>query len=120
MTPTAFEFTMTMPGDARLIGAIRQLAAHAADYAKLSTDAGEGLAAEVEAAATTAIAGTRRHDREIEVRFSGDDSAIVVQISWDAAAPSPMPPSTANDGTSVDWTSDGSRHTCRIRRHIPA
>jgi hypothetical protein len=120
MTPTAFEFTLTMPGDERLVGAIRQLAAQAAGYAQLSTGASQGLATEVERAATAAIASTDAQDAEIEVRFSGDETALKVQISCEAIASAPTPRSTSNNGMSVDWTSDGSRHTCHIRQRIPA
>ena len=120
MTPTAFDFTVTMPGDARLVGAIRQLAAHAAGYANLSSGAGEGLAAEVERAAQAAIASTPGHEAVIEFRFSGDGTSVKVLISCEAAASAEPPQSSAADGVSVDWTSEGSRHTCRIRQRIPA
>src|SRR5688572_605467 len=112
MTPTAFEFTLTMPGDERLVGAIRQLAAHAAGYAQLSSGASQGLATEVERAASAAIASTDTQGAAIEVRFSGDETALKVQISCAATASAPAPHSTSNNGMSVDWTSDGSRHTC--------
>ena len=49
MTPTAFEFTVTMPGDVRLVEAIRQLAAQAAGYAQLTADASAALAATLSA-----------------------------------------------------------------------
>jgi hypothetical protein len=120
MTPTAFDFTLTMPGDERLVGAVRQLAAHAAGYARLSTGASQGLATEVERAATTAIAATDAQDAEIEVRFSGDETALKVQISCEATTSAPTPHSTSQNGMSVDWTSAGSRHTCHIRQRIPA
>src|SRR5687768_10723903 len=120
MTPTAFEFTVTMPGDERLVGAIRQLAAHAAGYAQLSSGASQGLATEVEAVATAAIAATSGQDAAIEVRFSGDEAALNVQISCAFAASAPTPRSTSNNGMSVDWTSEGSRHTCHIRQTMPA
>ncbi len=109
---------MTLPGDARLIGAIRQLAAHAADYARLTTDACDRLASEVERAAAVAISSTQVSDAAIEVRFSGDHSAVNVVISCDA--PTTAPHSTSDNGVSVNWTADGSRHTCHIRQGIPA
>jgi hypothetical protein len=56
MTPTDFTFLLTMPGDARLIGAVRQLATQAAGYAQLTPDAAEGLAGHVERATQAAIA----------------------------------------------------------------
>src|SRR5688500_6046987 len=103
MTPTAFEFTVTMRGDVRLVGAIRQLAEHAAGYVKLSADAGAGLATAVELAATAAIASAEVPPAEIEVRFSGAEDAVKVQISCDAAAAAAMPRSTSDNGISVDW-----------------
>ncbi len=120
MTPTAFEFTLTMPGDVRLVSAVRQLAAQAAGYAQLSTTASEGLATEVERAATAAIAATKVRDAEIEVRFSGDENAVNVHISCDCRASAPTPHAVSNNGMSVDWTSEGSRQTCRIRQRLSA
>jgi hypothetical protein len=35
MTPTSFEFTLILPGDARLVDAVKGLTAHAAGYAQL-------------------------------------------------------------------------------------
>ena len=109
-----------MPGDLRLVGAIRQLAAHAAGYAQLSAAAGEGLAAQVEHATQTAIASTQVPDAIIEFRFSGDETAVKVSISCDTAGSAPPPRSTNDAGVSVHWTADGSRHTCQIRQRIPA
>src|SRR5918994_4491442 len=120
MTPTAFHFTLKMPGDLRLVRAVRQLAAQAAGYAQLSSTASEGLASEVERAATAAIAATNARDAEIEVRFSGDESAVNVHISCDARGWAPTLQSVSNNGISVDWTSEGSRQTCRIRQRISA
>jgi hypothetical protein len=74
----------------------------------------------VERAATAAIASTQVQDAEIEVRFSGDESAVKVLISCDAAASAPKPRSSSDNGVSVDWTSEGSRYTCRILQRIPA
>lgn len=109
-----------MPGDSRLVGAIRQLAAHAAGYAQLSTDASEDLALQVERATEAAIAATQVQDAPIEFRFSGDDTAVKVLISCEAAESADPPDPISNNGVSVDWTADGSRHTCHIRQRIPA
>jgi hypothetical protein len=117
MTPTAFDFTLKMPGDSRLIGAVRQLTEHAADYAKLTPDAGAALAGHVQRATEQAISAAKTPSALIEYRFSADADAIMVAFWTDAAAPSPRPSFTADDVT-VDWTMEGSRHICRIRRQL--
>lgn len=119
MTPTDFEFTVTMPGDARLVGTVRQLAAQAADYAQLTAGAGEGFAGHVARATEAAIAEAPAPP-PIHVRFAGGERAIDVVISWDAAAAPADRPALATGGVTVDWSSKGSRHTCRIRQTIPA
>jgi hypothetical protein len=116
MTPMSFEFTLSMPSDARLIGAIRQLTAHAAGYAQLEKDAGEGLAGHVEQAAMTAIASAPSTANVIEFRFSRDESAVTVVITADAALDAPPPRSSSAEGVSIDWHANGSRHICRIRQ----
>ena len=60
MTPTSFEFTLTLPGDARLVDAVKGLTAHAAGYALLGDSAREGLAGQVAAATQAGRFGTRR------------------------------------------------------------
>jgi hypothetical protein len=52
MSPESFSFTVTVPGDPRLVGVVRDLCAHAAGYAKLSESAGTALCDRVTAAAT--------------------------------------------------------------------
>jgi hypothetical protein len=116
MTPMSFEFTLSMPSDARLIGAIRQLTAHAAGYAQLEKDAGEGLAGHVEQAAMTAIQSAPSTANVIEFRFSRDESAVTVVITADAAPGAPPPRSSSADRVSIDWNANGSRHICRIRQ----
>jgi hypothetical protein len=120
MTPTDFEFTVVLPGDARLVAAVRQLAMQAAGYAQLSAMAAERLAGHVEQATYEAIAATRVQTAQIELRFSGDGSAVAVQISCEAAPAARPPESTTNDGLTVDWRIAGERHTCHIRQPIPA
>jgi hypothetical protein len=122
MTPTSFEFTLTLPGDARLVDAVRGLTAHAAGYALLGDSARDGLASQVAAATQTAIAAARGSEAPIDVRFTGDDQAITVVISCEAQAAAPRPRSTTatTDEVSVDWETEGSRHVCHIRRRISA
>ena len=118
MTPTAFEFTIKMPGDSRLVSAIRQLTAHAADYAKLAPDAGEAFAEHVERATEYAITASKTQTALIEYRFTADATALVVAFSCDVAGSAPRPMSTAVDGVTVDWRVEGSRHICRVRRQL--
>ena len=120
MTPTSFEFTLTMPGDPRLVGAIRQLTAHAAGYAQLSAEAGATLAGHVERAAETAVEVSRNPQAPIELRFSGDEGAIHVHIACEAAPASGAPSSSHSEGVSVNWSTNGSRHVCHIRHRSPA
>lgn len=120
MTPTSFEFILTMPGDARLLDAVRELAAHAAGYARLAPEAGQGLAGHVACAAEAAIAATREPDAPIEFRFFAADDAIRVFISCDAAPSATPPASISSDGITIDWHRDGARQTCCILQRVRA
>jgi hypothetical protein len=120
MTPTDFEFTVVLPGDARLVAAVRQLAMQAAGYAQLSSAIAERLAGYVEQATHEAIAATRVHTAPIDLRFSGDGSAVAIQISCQAAPAARPPESITNDRLTVDWKIAGDRQTCQIRQPIPA
>lgn len=118
MTPTEFDFTVTMPGDTRLVAAIRQLTAHAAGYAQLSADDSEELADHVERATQTAIAAAKMPPAPIEYRFTADRETLVVVFSC-VVAPSAPPPADVNSGdVTVDWAAEGARHVCRIRQRL--
>lgn len=120
MTPTDFEFTMTMPGDARLVGAVRQLAVQAAGYAQVEAEVSQQLAEQVEHATQAFVASTAAPTAPIHVRFAGDGQTLDVVISADAAAGPAPPASTSAGGVSIEWTRDGARQTCHIRQPIPA
>lgn len=120
MTPTSFDFTVTMPGDARLAGAIRQLAAHAAGYAQLAPEAKQHLAGHVASATEAAIAAAMADHAPIEFRFSGGEDEIEVVISCPADPSAPPPPSMVNGQVSVQWSAAGTRHVCHIRQQLPA
>ena len=120
MTPTDFEFIVTLPGDTRLIGAVKQLAAQAAGYAQLTADAGERLASQVELATQAAIASSPVPHHPIHLRFMADEHAIDVVISSDVMASAGTPASSASDGVTVKWTTEGSRRICHIRRPLSA
>jgi hypothetical protein len=118
MTPTEFDFTVTMPGDSRLVGAIRQLTAHAAGYAQLATDAGEAFADHVQDATEAAIAASNVQGALIRYRFTADPEAIVVVFSCEVPSSASRPGSAARNGVTIDWTSEGSRYVCRIRQPL--
>ena len=117
MTPSAFEFTVTMPGDERLVTAIRQLTAHAAGYARLGAAACEELARDVQGASDAAVAAEAMM---IDYRFNGDADTLTVVVSFDAKAGAPTPRATASGGGSVVWSADGARQTCHIRQRLSA
>jgi len=119
MRPTSFEFTLTMPADARLLGAVRELAIQSAGYAQLPADSVSELADQVEQATRTAVAATRAQTR-VEVRFSATADTVDVTISCDAPPSAQTPESVSSPGVTVDWTRVGSRYTCQIRQRIPA
>jgi hypothetical protein len=119
MTPTEFEFTVHIPGDARLVGAIRQLTAHAAGYAQLTPDAGEHLAAHVERATEAAISASATDTAPIEYRFRADADAIVVVFSLRVTASTPRPAPVRSNDVTVEWTAEGTRHVCHIRQQLP-
>jgi hypothetical protein len=118
MDPSAFQFTLTMPGDSRLVGAVRDLTSHAAGYAKLAADSSRSLADQVATAAETAIAATHAHDAPIEFRFDANEEAIHVTIICEANSSALPPGSAPAGGLTVDWSRDGSRQTCHIRQRL--
>ena len=81
MTPTAFEFTVTMPADVRLLDAIRLLAIQAAGYAKLTPRAAAALAADAERETQNAMTSTTTGQTPMEFVFSGDDTGVSIRIS---------------------------------------
>jgi hypothetical protein len=120
MTPTSFEFTLTLPGDSRLVDAVRGLTVHAAGYALLADSAREGLASQVAAETEAAMTAARGPNAPIDLRFTRDDEAITVVISCEAGASTPRPASDAAGNATVEWVTEGSRHVCHIRHPISA
>jgi hypothetical protein len=82
MEPNSFQFVLTLPGDNRLVGAVRDLTAHAATYAKLPSAVSESFAQKVADEMQSAIAATGIQDAPIEFRFNGTTDAILVTLSW--------------------------------------
>jgi hypothetical protein len=119
MTPNSFEFTLTLPGDARLVDAVKGLTAHAAGYAQLADSAREELAGQVAAATEAAMAVTPNAGTPIDLRFTADDAAITIVVSCPARGAAPRPAPAANGGAvTVEWVTEGSRHVCHIRQPI--
>ena len=118
MTPTSFEFTLTLPGDARLVDAVRALTAHAAGYAQLDDGARDGLAGQVAAATQAAIVAMPGPGTPVKLRFTGDDRALTVVISCEATASVPRPAPISANGVTMDWVTEGSRHVCHIRHPL--
>ena len=67
MTPESFNFTVTLPGDHRLVGVVRDICAHAVGYAKLPEGAGAAFCARVAEAARQAV--TERPDAPCALVF---------------------------------------------------
>jgi hypothetical protein len=117
---SSFRFTMTMPGDARLVTAVRELTAYAAKYARLGEPAGSELADQVARVAEASIAVTGGKDRPIEFQFARDEDRLEVRIAFDVdGAGSPATTKTA-DGVSVQWSREDGRHVCLIGRRASA
>lgn len=118
MDVASFEFTMTLPGDTRLVGAVRDLAAHAAKYAMLAEPAAAALADRVAKAAETVIATTGGQDAPVEVRFTGGGSRLQVEVTREAPASGAVPESSSEPGLTITWTRSGSRQTCLIAHRL--
>ena len=79
MSPESFNFTVTVPGDARLVGVVRDLCAHAVGYAKLPEAAGASLCERVAAAAADCVA-TRPH-AECALEFTCAEGELRVSVA---------------------------------------
>jgi hypothetical protein len=115
MDATTFEFSLRMPGDPRLVDAVRDLAAHAAAYMKLASPAAEGLAAHVAAATRAAVEATPAGP--VDVRFTRHAGTFTVSIGLDTAQKAAWPPSAG--GLIVETSREDGRETCRISQAVP-
>lgn len=82
MDPTSFRFFLAMPGDSRLVGAIRDLTTLAGTYAKLPSHEAGAFVERVAAATASAIAETGVQDAPVEFRFFRSAHVLRVTISW--------------------------------------
>lgn len=78
MSPESFNFTVTLPGDHRLVGVVRDLCAHAVGYAKLPPDAGASFCERVADAASQAVAS--RPDTPCACVFDCADGHLRVTV----------------------------------------
>jgi hypothetical protein len=79
VSPESFNFTVTLPGDHRLVGVVRDLCAHAVGYAKLPEDAGAPFCDRVADAALQAVA--RRPDAPCALVFDCTDGELRVTVA---------------------------------------
>jgi hypothetical protein len=99
MEPRSFEFVLTMPGDSRLVEAVRNLSVHAASYANGDSAAGQTFAQNVVEATEAVIRETGIQDAPLEFRFGADGRSVSVTIAW---------------------ARNGSRHTREVRQPLTA
>ena len=78
MSPESFNFTVTVPGDARLVGVVRDLCAHAVGYAKMPEVAGAALCERVAAAAAEAVASNPDVACPLDFTCAGGELRVTV------------------------------------------
>jgi hypothetical protein len=79
VSPESFNFTVTVPGDARLVGVVRDLCAHAVGYAGLPAADGAALCDRVSAAAAEAVASGP--DSSCALEFACADGELRVTVA---------------------------------------
>ncbi len=117
MDATSFQFTMTIPGDERLVGAVRDVTMHAAKYAQLSHRDIRTLVDDVLAATAVSASAAGGANGMVEFRFERTADRLDVAIEWEGRAPSTPRGSRASGSTSTHWTHDGRRQRCLISYH---
>jgi hypothetical protein len=78
VSPESFNFTVTVPGDARLVGVVRDLCAHAVGYARLPEATGVALCERVAAAAADAVAANPHAACPLEFTCAGGELRVSV------------------------------------------
>jgi hypothetical protein len=78
VSPESFNFTVTVPGDARLVGVVRDLCAHAVGYAKLPEPVGVALCDRVSEAAEAAVAGRPESPCPLEFACANGELRVTV------------------------------------------
>lgn len=79
MSPESFNFTVTLPGDERLVGVVRDICAHAVGYARLPEDAGASFCTRVAEAARHAVSA--RPDAPCALVFDCRDGELRVTVA---------------------------------------
>ena len=79
MSPESFNFTVTLPGDERIVGVARDLCAHAVGYAKMSENAGASFCDRVADAAVQAVAS--RPGLPCPIVFDGAGGELRVTVA---------------------------------------
>lgn len=119
MDATSFQFTMTMPGDERLVGAVRDLTMHAAKYAQLSDRDIRTLVDDVLSATEVSASAAGGANGVVEVRFERTADRLNVAIEWEGRPPSAAHGPRTTDSTSTRWTHDGRRQRCLVSHRAP-
>jgi hypothetical protein len=78
VSPESFTFTLTVPGDTRLVGVVRDLCAHAAGYARLPEPAGASFCDRVADAAGRAVAAQPHLPCPLEFHCDGAELRVIV------------------------------------------
>ncbi len=112
MDATSFQFSMTMPGDARLIETVGELTAHAAKYAELAEPDARALVEQVVAAAVAS--STAAAPGVLALSFQRTPVRFDVAIEWDGQAPSGTHDTPTDAPTSVHWSHRGDRQRCLV------
>jgi hypothetical protein len=118
MDATSFQFTMTIPGDERLVGAVRDLTMHAAKYAQLSDDDVRTLVDDVLSAAAVSAPAAGSVNGMVVFRFDRTADRLDVTIEWEGRTPTPPLGSRSSGSTSIQWTHDGRRQRCLISHRV--
>jgi len=82
MTPTNFEFSVSMPADPQLLGVVRQLATQAVVYAELPVEDGAALADQAAGIIDEHVSLERSNGTPIEILFRGGAQAVEIELSW--------------------------------------
>lgn len=78
MSPQSFHITVTVPGDPRLIGVVRDLCAHAVGYAKVAEAAGASLCERAAQAARRAAADRPGVPCALAIECAGGELRVTV------------------------------------------
>jgi hypothetical protein len=76
--PDSFSFTLTLPGDARLMGVVRDLCAHAVAYAGVGDSLGGPFCARVTAAAERVVASGADGACALEFLCEGGELSVTI------------------------------------------